>query len=68
MIATYLRNLLLNQAILIAALAAFLLLPHLVVQFAERCVRPWIEDSPLKSLILIGLLLYLIWLLAKMYG
>ena len=45
MVATYLRNLLLNQSILILALAALLLIPRLVILLADR-----IEALPLVGL------------------
>jgi hypothetical protein len=56
LVATYLRNLLLNQAILISALAAFLLLPRLVTLLAHEFVGPHMANHSLQALVVIGVL------------
>lgn len=54
LIATYLRNLLLNQSILILAIAGILLLPRVVASIADTLMKPLINHFPISSLLATG--------------
>lgn len=66
MVAIYVRNLLLNQTILIAMLAAFLLLPRTVLVFACFLLQTQHIEHILALCCVVLLLLAIVWILANM--